>query len=114
MNRQEDRIQKAIVEYLRWQYPNDLINHSPNEGNRGGKAGVIDGARKKAMGVCPGWPDIEQIGEGRHRFYEVKAPGGSLSESQAQVRDTLLSLGLRWALVRSVDDVKRFEKEWGR
>lgn len=110
----ESDIQKAIVSYLKARYPHDLINHSRGEGNRGGKAGRIDGAKGKAMGVCPGWPDIEQIGEGRHRFYEVKAPGGRLSKNQAKVRDVLLSLGIRWAIVRSIEDVQRFEKEWRR
>ena len=52
-------IQSAIITYLRRVLPDALVHHSPNEGVRGGKSGLIDGQRKKAAGQVAGWPDIE-------------------------------------------------------
>ena len=106
-------------------YPDDLIHHSPNEGNRGGRSGAIDGRRRKDMGVLAGFPDIFQMGRpigcpmgyqmggmGRLWFWEVKAPGGQTSASQRQVGQMITSLGGRWAIVRSVEDVKARAREW--
>lgn len=114
MKRDERAVHKAIVHYLRHVLPHDaLVHHSANEGNRGGKRGLLDGARHKAMGKCAGWPDLEVATGGDLLFIEVKAEGGRLSKSQRHVRDLLLSQGFKYAVCRSVDDVRERLSEWG-
>jgi len=111
----ETDIHKAIIEWLRVVLPDALVHHSPNEGVRGGKAGMIDGARKKAMGQMPGWPDIEvmlwsNIGP---VFFEVKTVRGVVSKEQGAVLTRLRDLGYRVAVVHSIDDVRAELCEWG-
>jgi len=111
----EAQIHKEIVAWLRTVLPDALVHHSPNEGVRGGKAGILDGARKKAMGQVAGWPDIEvmtwaNVGP---MFFEVKGPTGKASADQVAVLDRLRALGYRVAVVQSIDDVRASLFEWG-
>jgi len=111
----ETDIHKAIIAWLRVVLPDALVHHSPNEGVRGGKAGMIDGARKKAMGQMTGWPDIEvmlwsNLGP---LFFEVKGPTGRISKEQDAVLTRLQELGYRVAVVHSVDDVRAELCGWG-
>lgn len=105
----EYQIHTAIVAYLRRVLPNALIHHSPNEGNRGGTAGVVDGGRRKRMGVLPGFPDLVLIVDKRHYYIEVKAPGGKLSPSQRRFRDHVEF----YQVARSIDDVRQILAGWG-
>ena len=50
----EDNLQKAVIRYLRLQYPDKLFFHVPN----GGKRNLLEAAKFKAMGVLPGVSDI--------------------------------------------------------
>lgn len=111
----EGPIHRAIVRYLRAVLPNAIVHHSPNEGVRGGKAGLLDGARKAAMGQVAGWPDIEvflpaHIGP---VLFEVKAPKGRVQPSQAALHEALTGMGYRVAVVRSIDDVRACMAAWG-
>lgn len=111
----EAQIHKSIVQWLRAVLPDALVHHSPNEGVRGGKPGIMDGARKKALGQIAGWPDIEvmawsSIGP---MFFEVKAATGKTSPEQDAVLDRLHTLGYRVAVVQSVNDVRACLFEWG-
>lgn len=102
----EERLHRECVNYLRLVLPADaLVHHSPNEGARGGRAGAIDGQRRKALGMTPGWPDLEVIAGGRFLALEIKAAGGRLSKEQAAIRDQFAAQGIAYAVVRSVDDV---------
>jgi hypothetical protein len=74
----------------------------------------LDGAKRKAMGQVPGFPDIivlpyATIGP---MFFEVKAPGGRVSEAQSDVLGRLDHLGYRRAVVMSVDHVRARLNEW--
>lgn len=110
----EGPIHRSIVSYLRAVLPADaIIHHSPNEGNRGGRKGVIDGQHRKAMGVQPGFPDILIFVQGQGYCLEVKSAAGRLSPIQERVRDTLLEQGIPYAVVRSVDDVRDLLCRWG-
>lgn len=108
MNATEQQIHKAIVTYLRRKLPGAIINHSRNEGNRGGKRGMIDGARGKAMGVCAGYPDIVVHDQGETFFIEVKREKSYLSKTQREVQFNLEEQGFRYCVARSIADVENF------
>lgn len=110
----EAQIQKAIVAYLRQVMPDAIVHHSANEGNRGGRAGTLDGARKKAMGQMAGFPDLlvltwSSVGP---MFFEVKKEGGYATKTQKAVHAKLRKLGYQVAIVRSIDDVREALSEW--
>lgn len=108
----EDQIQESIVAYLRTVLPGAIVHHSPNEGNRGGKAGKADGARRKAMGLVPGYPDITIHNHGLTMLLEVKSAKGTLSTEQRAMRDNLISQRIPYGLVRSIDDARAFLILW--
>ncbi len=108
----EAPIHIAILNYLKWQFPGAVIHHSVNEGNRGGVKGARDGYRNKAMGQRAGWPDLVMLYHGRFWAFEVKAPKGKLSDAQALCGADIQRNGWRWAVVRSVDEVKAHIKLW--
>ena len=83
------------------------------EGNRGSRKGVVDGARRKAMGQLAGMPDLMIAVRGRVAFMEVKTPSGRVSPAQKSVHENLSAQGLPVAVVRSVDDADRFIAEQG-
>lgn len=110
----EAQIHRSIIAYLRSVMPDAVINHSAGEGVRGGKAGIMDGARRKAMGQTAGYPDIEvlppaQVGP---LFFEVKKEGSYTSPTQKELHIRLHNLGYRCAVVRSIDDVRDFLRAW--
>jgi len=111
----EAQIHKAILQWLRTVLPDAIVHHSANEGVRGGKAGILDGARRKSMGQVAGFPDIQVI-TWQHvgpMFFEVKAPGGRVKREQAMTIARLEAFGYRCAVVRSIDDVRARLFEWG-
>ena len=104
----EGPIHRAILNYLKLQYPRAVIHHSPNEMNI--KADHISKAiaqnKAKAMGMQPGWPDIEMLLDGQMYFFEVKAPKGVVSTAQAACGARIEAAGGRFYVVRSIEDVK--------
>lgn len=110
----EAQIHCAIIAYMHRQIGSRaLIHHSPNEGNRGGRQGAIDGARRRKSGVCPGWPDIEIIANGKPYFIEVKRRNGTLSTAQRLVLANLEAQGVECCVARSIEDVERFLRHCG-
>jgi len=108
VNQTEQQIQKSIVKYLRHELPRAIINHSRNEGNRGGKRGMIDGVRGKLMGVCAGYPDIVIHDQGETFFIEVKREKSYLTKTQREVRSNLIGQGYKYCIARSNQDVESF------
>lgn len=108
----ESPIHRSIINYLNWQYPTAVITHAANEGNRGGRAGLIDGVRKKAMGQRAGFPDILMWYQGNFWTFEVKAPKKYAEIAQKVCGEDIIANGGRWAVVRSIDDVKAQIKLW--
>lgn len=101
----EADIQRAIVKLLRAVIPAPGIVHASGHEQRGhGKAAMLRQAQLKAMGTLAGFPDLIVIADGVTVFLEVKAPGGSLSQSQRDFREAMQSQGIAWALVRSPAD----------
>ena len=108
MNRRstpEADAQRAIVQALRVALPRDaIIHHCANEVTEPGSRGQIRQSILVGMGVHAGFADLIVISGGRVLFLEVKSQTGRLRKSQEVFRDTVCAQGLRWALVRSVDD----------
>lgn len=110
----EQQIHEAIVEYLRAVLPADhILMHARNEGNRGGRKGMIDGARGQAMAVLPGWPDLLIYVDAKGYAIEVKRPGESLKPIQKEVAVRLERHGIPHAVCRSVEDARALLALWG-
>lgn len=110
----EAEIHKQIVFYLNTILPQDAIIHATlAEGVRGGKRGIIDGARRKAMGQRAGMPDILIFTGGQGYCLEVKSAKGRLSDAQKEVHRLLDAQGIPCAVVRSVEDAREVMREWG-
>ena len=108
MNRRstpEADAQRAIVSALRFALPRDaVVHHCANEVTEAGPRGARRQAILVGMGVHPGFADLIVISGGRMLFLEVKSQTGRLRKSQEVFRDTVVTQGFGWALVRSVDD----------
>ena len=108
MNRRttpEADAQRAIVQALRFALPRDaIVHHCANEVTEAGPRGARRQAILVGMGVHSGFADLIVISGGRVLFLEVKSPSGRLRKSQEVFRDTVVTQGFGWALVRTVDD----------
>lgn len=106
----EARIQAAIVEWVRLVAPELLIFAVPN----GGLRSKAEAARMRWTGTLAGIPDLVLVSPGaKVHFIECKAPGGTLSPAQREIRDWLVSLGSSPAICRSIDDARRAFAAWG-
>lgn len=113
--RKEAPIQRAIVKYLRAQYPAWIVHHSKNEINKRGADIAREIAQAKLAGAVTGWPDLiimapSHVGP---MFFEVKAEGGYPTDAQRAVHDRLRALGYRVGIVRSIADVDERLTAWG-
>ena len=106
-------IHRSILHYLKLSLPGALIQHSAqNLGVKGeGIARAV--ALAKSMGMLPGFPDLLVIHNGRVMGFEVKAEGGTASDAQNAVGALFIANGAHWAVVRSIDDVRDYLREWG-
>jgi hypothetical protein len=90
-----------IVAFLRLALDgNTFFFHPPN----GGKRGLAEAKRFKAMGVAPGLPDIGIIDSGRILWLELKAGKGRLSPGQRECHELLARARCPVMVVRSLDD----------
>ena len=115
MNRPEEAIHCAIIDFLRGVLPTFLAVHVKNEINKRGNSIAREINRAKRMGLTPGFPDIAVFPYSHIpvMFFEVKAPGGTLSLAQKVLHERLMGLGYRVAVVRSIDDVRERLAGWG-
>ena len=101
----EADLQRMVVQALRVVLPRTaIIQHCANEVTEAGPRGARRQAILVGMGVHPGFADLIVISGGRVLFLEVKSQTGRLRKSQEVFRDTVVTQGFGWALVRSVDD----------
>ena len=98
-------MQAECVKWLIIRYPNKIIfHHSPNEAKRS----EVMGARLKAMGMRPGWPDMEiLLPGGKVVFFEFKTKTGRQSTSQKEIQLLLEAIGHQYFIIRSVEDFIR-------
>ena len=108
MNRPEEKLQRAAVQYLKLTLPSPWIFFAvPNGGARSkAEAGIF-----KALGVKAGVPDLIVFGpEARVICIEFKAPKpakASLSPAQKDTIAALGELGVPTLIVRRLDEAER-------
>jgi hypothetical protein len=108
MNRPEQELQKSIVQYLTWACPPPPEGpewcHVPN----GGVRTKAEAAILKAMGVKPGWPDLQFVWRGRAVCIELKSGDAGLSKAQEDRCMRLILAGAALATCRSLEEVIDF------
>lgn len=110
MRRAEDKLQKAIVDYLRVILPpKHIVFAVPNGSYRTpAEAGIL-----RATGTVAGIPDLCILAPGGiARFIEVKADGGTLNKNQRAINEQLLAMGVDYCVVRSLSDVRVALDHW--
>lgn len=108
----EDQIHASILAWLQAALPwpaSTTIHHSPNGGLRAPKAG----AKLKALGARPGWPDLSFICDGATYYLEVKKEGGRLSKAQVECHRDIRMAGAKVETVRSIEDARETLERWG-
>lgn len=111
MNRPEEITHRAIASFLTVALPSDSYWFSvPNQ--RGTRKRFEMGILK-ALGVKSGVPDIVILARGQFIGLEVKAPKGSIQDSQKAASDAIFKAGGLYSVVRSVDDAERFLRSAG-
>lgn len=110
----ESRLQRAILTHLRGLgfFPVHVPNGSKLAGTPEQRKRA--GARLKADGLVPGFPDLIVLGtEGRTGFIEVKAEGSYQQDTQKACEARMKAMGHHYAVCRSLDDVDETLARWG-
>lgn len=106
----EDDLQGAVVEYLRWALPVDALHWAvPN----GGKRHRREAARMVRLGVRAGIPDLHLAYKGRLYCIELKTPAGRLNEAQKQTIPKLVKCGVPVEVCTSLVEVVDALDRWG-
>jgi hypothetical protein len=103
VQRAEEQIQRAIVQFLDKALPPDSFAFAV--ANQRGTRRRFEMGILKAMGVRPGCPDLVILHRGRFIGLEVKAEKGKLSDRQADCADAIVNAGGFFSVVRSVEEV---------
>lgn len=101
----EDALQKSCVRWFSYQWAtySELFFHVPN----GGKRNPVEAAKFKAMGVKRGIADLLLLVP--NKFYhfmaiELKSPKGRLTDNQKRFGKGVVSVGGKYAVVRSLEE----------
>lgn len=104
MKHEEDALHKSIWQQLLRLLPDDATAQSFENRQNGPR----EGARRKARGCLPGWPDLGIVWNSRTYYIELKTPTGRLSPAQMQRHAELRAAGAPVAVCRSLEDVVFF------
>lgn len=107
----EFRLACVVADYLARCVPDLPITHVP----LGEQREAVTGARLKRMGARRGWPDyVAAVSPtGRLLALELKAESGRQSPEQRAVQAALEAAGARYAIIRSLDDLRAVLAELG-
>lgn len=107
----EQKLQIAVVNYIRMGFPDVLVFAVPN----GGKRSMIEAAMMKKMGVLAGVSDLLLFWHGGYGAIELKRPdkNASMSDSQVGFAEQWQARGGRFALCNSLEGVEAALKSWG-
>lgn len=112
MEKSEDRIQYEIVAWFHNNYchfkckPRGLIMSVPN----GGKRNKKEAMKLKATGLLAGASDLILIYDGKVLFMEVKTDTGRQSDSQIEFEHRIRDNGLKYYVVRSLEEAQELVK----
>ena len=108
----EGPVHRAVLAYLRRALPGAVIHHSPNETDMRGPTVARMISKQKCLGMVVGFPDLIIFWRGHVWAMEVKAEKGRVSPDQEAVGGAMVANGVRWAVVRSVDDARACVAAW--
>ena len=110
-NREEDALQKTVVEYLMIQETLGRLTFFAVPNN---PRNAIDGHRLKQMGLRAGTPDLYLSARDRMPLHiELKAPKGRVSFEQVEAMHRLETIGGAMCVVcRSLEDVQKIVAGW--
>ena len=108
--RDEDRLHRSAVEFMRWALPDDAVfYHVPNGGLRSRKVAQ----RLSGLGVVAGVPDLAVVHKGHAIFIELKAGRGTLSAAQRTMVRKLIYCGADVICARTLPDVEAALRDAG-
>ena len=107
----EGRYHRAIVAQLYDRLPGAVVHHSPNEFPGKGPMIARAIAKAKKNGMAVGFPDLVVFWRGQVALIEVKAPGGSLSDSQKALHPRLAENGFAVHVITDPNDTEAIERE---
>ena len=110
---EEQHIQEAVVNYVRFNYPNIIFTCAPANAKS-----MLQGIRNKKMGYCKGWPDLffAQPAKGYHGlFVELKTEDGKIDKkNQQSIIDSLNAVGYKavvcYGFNQAVDTINEYLK----
>lgn len=109
MARQEDQIQRAVVDWIRLACPTAIVFHVPN----GGFRTRAEAGRFKSLGVLAGVPDLIIMWPGVVAALELKTPANRPTAEQAEFGRRMTGMGHHWGWASSVDDALALLRVWG-
>ena len=99
----EDELHQSVADALRYLLPQDAVWTTWEARNA---ASAIEGARRKKLGLLPGWPDLGIAWRSRWVLLELKRERhGALSKAQRELHPRLEEAGFPVTVCTSVDDV---------
>ena len=109
----EGPIHESIVGFLYGVVPGAIVHFCKNEINLKGKQIRNELAKAAKMGARKGFPDILLMVPNMGTFYfEVKAPGNYPDQTQKELHEEMTEGGHKVAVVRSIDDVRKWLEFW--
>lgn len=107
----EQKLQIAVMNYIRMAFPDVLVFAVPN----GGKRSMIEAALMKKMGVLAGVSDLLLFWNGGHGAIELKRPDKTarMSDSQIAFSEEWTKRGGKFACCNSLEQVEDALKSWG-
>lgn len=110
MKREEDQIQRAVVQHLRARgMPGLVFFHVPN----GGRRGKVEGAIFKGLGVRAGVSDLILVHAGKIFALELKTETGRPTETQLAFLQDIDRAGAYTAIAPGLDRALHTLEMWG-
>ena len=108
--RPEQKLQKAVLEHLRWRgVPGLFVAHYP----AGGWRSSIEAAIFKSLGVVAGIPDLLIVYQGQLYALELKTAYGRLTPTQIDTQRRMRAAGAIVATAVEIDAVLDILEGWG-
>lgn len=105
---EESKIQQAVVQWFRLQYPKYIIAAVPNGGYRNSKEAVI----MQREGILAGFSDLIIIAQRNVLFLEMKTKKGCQSEKQKEFQHKVTQLGFEYVICRSFEQSVLAIERW--
>ena len=105
---EESKIQQAVVQWFRLQYPKYIIAAVPNGGYRNTKEAAI----MQREGILAGFSDLMIIAQHNVLFVEMKTKDGLQSDKQKEFQNKVNRLGFEYVICRSFEQSVLAIERW--